>query len=160
MNLNAIIDEVCVKYQVSKNDIFSHRRGKDSVLARKILYKVLSLDGKSSTQIGNILHRDHSTVVVSLQQMDKEMLEYSTYLYLKHREDELISNLVDKETVLKIIMDKIKKLYNRGLKENEIAKELDLTPKRVDIMIKIIKDSCDTKLVPDYKNGTYRTIYL
>lgn len=99
MKLNEMIEEVCVKFGTSRGEIFSQRRNKGSVTARKIIYKVLTLDGNSTTKVGQIMSRDHSSVVVGIHFIDenKDLSEYATYLYLKYREEEKVSPDIDAE---------------------------------------------------------------
>lgn len=160
MNFNKLVEEVCVKCRVSKKDIFSLRRDKSTVLARNIIYKVLTLDGYSLNQIGAKIGRDHTTVLWGMRNLTEKDIEYATYLYLKYRETEKINKSANEKIVIKIIMDEVKKLYNSGLKENEIAEEVGISEKRTIKFINLIKSTCTTKQVPDYKKNTYRTIYL
>lgn len=162
MKLNEVIEETCVKFRTSKNEIFSQRRNKGAVSARKVIYKILTLDGKSTTRIGQIMGRDHSSVVVGIQSVDenKELSEFATYLYLKYREDEEVSQEIDEEAAKRLITNCVKKYYNKGLTEKEISEELDLKEDTVDIIIKTIKRTCPIKKVPCYDKGTYRYIYL
>jgi DNA-binding CsgD family transcriptional regulator len=162
MKLDEVIEEACVKFRTSRNDIFSQRRNKGAVSARKVIYKILTLDGKSTTRIGQIMHRDHSSIVVGIKSLDenKELSEFATYLYLKYREDEEVSQEIDEEAAKRLITNCVKKYYNKGLTEKEISEELDLKEDTVDIIIKTIKRTCPIKKVPCYDKGTYRTIYL
>jgi transposase len=162
MKLNEMIEEVCVKFGTSRGEIFSQRRNKGSVTARKIIYKVLTLDGNSTTKVGQIMSRDHSSVVVGIHSIDenKDLSEYATYLYLKYREEEKVSPDIDAEITKKIIINYVKKYHNKGLSVKQISEELDLKEDTVELLLNIIKHDCTSKVVPCYDKGTYRTIYL
>lgn len=162
MNINKLADEIASKYGICAAYIFTKSRRKEAIKARKILYKVLLLSGKSTTQVGMMLNRDHSTVAIMAKTVDKddELREYATYLYLKYRDTPEISKRVDIDTAKKVIFNKIKEYYNSGKSLTEISLKIDLSEKIVSGIIMQIKKECTERKVPDYKNGTYRTIYL
>lgn len=162
MNINKLADEIASKYGICAAYIFTKSRRKEAITARKILYKVLLLSGKSTTQVGMILNRDHSTVAIMAKTVDKddELREYATYLYLKYRDTPEINKRVDVDTAKKVIFNKIKEYYNSGKSLTEISLKIDLSEKIVSGIIMQIKKECTERKVPDYKNGTYRTIYL
>lgn len=162
MNINNIAEEIASKYGICTNCIFSKSRKKEAIKARKILYKVLLLSGKSTTQVGMLLNRDHSTVAVLSKSVDKdeELKEYATYLYLKYRDTDEISSRVDLNTAKKIIFSKVKEYYNNGRTLSEISQKIGLSQKIISGIIMQIKKECTERKVPDYKNSTYRTIYL
>lgn len=162
MNINNIAEEIASKYGICTNCIFTKSRRKEAITARKILYKVLLLSGKSTTQVGMILNRDHSTVATMAKTVDKddELREYATYLYLKYRDTPEINKRVDVDTAKKVIFNKIKEYFNSGKSLTEISLKIDLSEKIVSGIIMQIKKECTGRKVPDYKNSTYRTIYL
>lgn len=142
MNINKLADEIASKYGICAAYIFTKSRRKEAILtARKILYKVLLLSGKSTTQVGMILNRDHSTVAVMAKTVDKddELREYATYLYLKYRDTPEISKRVDIDTAKKVIFNKIKEYYNSGKSLTEISSKIDLSEKIVSGIIMQIK---------------------
>ncbi len=162
MKLNELIEEVCVKFGTSRGEIFSQRRNKGSVTARKIIYKVLTLDGNSTTKVGRIMIRNHSSIVVGIHSIDenKDLSKYATYLYLKYREEEKVSPDIDAETAKKIMINYVRKYHNKGLSVEQISDELDLKQDTVKLLLNIIKHDYKEKKVPCYDKGTYRTIYL
>lgn len=162
MNINNIAEEIASKYGICTNCIFSKSRKKEAIKARKILYKVLLLSGKSTTQVGMLLNRDHSTVAVLSKSVDKdeELKEYATYLYLKYRDTDEISSRVDINTAKKIIFSKVKEYYNNGRTLSEISQKIGLSQKIISGIVMQMKKECIEHKVPDYKNSTYRTIYL
>ena len=63
------IDEICRMYGVERIHLFSRRRDKKVVEARKTAYWVLRNCGLSFPQIGKIMHKDHTTVLKVLRGM-------------------------------------------------------------------------------------------
>lgn len=162
MNIDKLIEEICMKYKVGTRNIFSQSRKKDTVTARKILYKVLLLYGKSSTQIGKIMNRDHSSIVVGAKDVDNkpELKQYATYLYLKYRDTEEISPRIDVKVAKKVIYDEVRYYLNEGLSPMEISLKIDLSQKIVESVVEKVQKDCLIRKVPNYKTGTYRNIYI
>ena len=162
MNTKEMIEEVCLQYKTGQASIFSQSRQKAAVTARKIIYKVLMLDGKSSTQIGNMMNRDHSTIVVGARSVDEDMglKKYATYLYLKYRNGKEVNSHIDVSLAKSVITDEIKHLLNEGLSKQDISIQLDLSEKMVSGFIDKIKKDCEVRQIPNYHTGTYKTIYI
>jgi len=65
--VNKIVEKVCQKYLVSKNDVFSKGRTRDIVRTRSILYNLLHEEYNISiSSIGRVFNQDHTTVINSL----------------------------------------------------------------------------------------------
>ena len=58
-----IIAQVCDEYSVTINNVMGSSRVHDFVFARQACYFALQKMGLSSTQIGRLMGRDHSTVL-------------------------------------------------------------------------------------------------
>ena len=66
--IDSVINKVCVKYEVSKVDLFAKNRTRDIVRARNIIHNILNEKYKMSlTEIGRIFGQDHTTVLNSIQ---------------------------------------------------------------------------------------------
>ena len=66
--IDSVINKVCVKYEVSKVDLFAKTRTRDIVRARNIIHNILNEKYKMSlTEIGRIFEQDHTTVLNSIQ---------------------------------------------------------------------------------------------
>ena len=73
-----ILDNVSEFYRVPVDRILSSSREKDVVFARQVACLLLrDMANLSLPQIGRFLGRDHSTVINSLEQIQKKMLQYS-----------------------------------------------------------------------------------
>ena len=152
MNMDTVIDEASKYFNIEKNILLSRDRTDRVTKARQILYKVLTMFGKTTTQIGKKLQRNHSSVVVGLGKVERneELFNKALYLYhLCYDKDDEIERRVQK----RLLFDRIKRLINEG-KEGEIEN----TKENNDIIFKIKHGA--QKKVPDYKHSTYRTIYL
>ena len=162
MNIDEMIEEVCLKYRVGQRNIFSNSRRKEATTARKVIYKVLMLYGKSTTQIGKFMNRDHSSIVVGIRSVDRdeELSKYATYIYLKYRDTEEISHRVDVRTAKKVIFDEVKYFLNDGLSPKSISMQLELPVRVVSSIATQIHQDCIQKKIPDYRTGTYRNIYI
>ena len=66
--IDSVVNKVCVKYEVSKVDLFAKIRTRDIVRARNIIHNILNEKYKMSlTEIGKIFGQDHTTVLNSIQ---------------------------------------------------------------------------------------------
>jgi chromosomal replication initiation ATPase DnaA len=66
--IDSIINKVCIKYEVSKKELFTKTRTTDIVRARNIIHNILSEKYKMSlSDIGRIFGQDHTTVLNSIQ---------------------------------------------------------------------------------------------
>ena len=66
--IDSIINKVCIKYEVSKKDLFTKTRTTDIVRARNIIHNILSEKYKMSlSDIGRIFGQDHTTVLHSIE---------------------------------------------------------------------------------------------
>jgi len=66
--IDSIINRVCIRYEVSKKELFTKTRTTDIVRSRNIIHNILSEKYKMSlTEIGKIFGQDHTTVLNSIQ---------------------------------------------------------------------------------------------
>lgn len=63
----ADIGEIAYKYGYTAEDVLGKSRYKRLVMVRRECVGMLRAKGYSTTEIGRIMNRDHSTIVVSLQ---------------------------------------------------------------------------------------------
>lgn len=152
MNMDTVINEASKYFNIKRDVLVSRDRTDKVAKARQILYKVLTMFGKTSTQIGEKLQRDHSSVIVGLGKVERNEELFNKALYLYHfcydKDDE-----IERRVQKRLLFDRIKRLINEG-KEGEIEN----TKENNDIIFKIKHGA--QKKVPDYKHSTYRTIYL
>jgi chromosomal replication initiation ATPase DnaA len=66
--IDSVINKVCIKYEVSKKDLFTKTRTTDIVRARNVIHNILNEKYKMSlSDIGRIFGQDHTTVLNSIQ---------------------------------------------------------------------------------------------
>ena len=71
---HVIIDAVVARFGVSRWQLLSPVRTAHLSEARKVLYWLLrKLTDNSTTEIGILLHRDHSTVIFGAQSVEARM---------------------------------------------------------------------------------------
>jgi exosome complex RNA-binding protein Rrp4 len=130
-------------------------------MAKKVFWKVLQLNGKSTSQIGMIANKDHSSIVVGLNNLQKfpEDYEFAVKLYMELRDSDDLNQTVDCKSYVKIVKNEIKKCINEGKTVKEIAEELGLSEGYIAKAVNQIKAGVYKK-IPDYKHGTYKIIYL
>jgi len=73
VEIESVINKVCIKYEVSKKELFTKTRTRDIVRARNIIHNILNERYKMSlTDIGKIFGQDHTTVLNSIQMKQKK----------------------------------------------------------------------------------------
>lgn len=88
ISVEKIISEVSRSYNVSENDILSNRRTASLVLARKVaMYITREITDLSYKAIGNAFGKDHTSVLYSVQSIEK-------FLQDKPYEKELIEDII------------------------------------------------------------------
>ncbi len=74
VTVDKIFAAVCKKYNIKREDIVSNKRTKDIANARHItVYIIRSVTDMSLPNIGKIIARDHSTVMASLDTVERRM---------------------------------------------------------------------------------------
>jgi hypothetical protein len=151
--MDTVIDEVAKEFNIPVNILTSRCRTNEVARARFALYKVLTMAGYTTTQIGAKIGRDHSSVVVGLQRIDNDEELWKRALKVYQMCYDIGEYEFESRIKHRLLFDKIKRQLNEG-KEKEIKKNEETE----DIIFKIKHGA--QKKVPNYKNGTYRTIYL
>ena len=73
IEIDSVINKVCIKYEVSKKELFTKTRTRDIVRARNIIHNILNEKYKMSlSDIGRIFGQDHTTVLNSIQMKQKK----------------------------------------------------------------------------------------
>jgi chromosomal replication initiation ATPase DnaA len=68
IEIDSVINKVCIKYEVSKKELFTKTRTTDIVRSRNIIHNILNEKYKMSlSDIGRIFGQDHTTVLNSVQ---------------------------------------------------------------------------------------------
>jgi chromosomal replication initiation ATPase DnaA len=68
-----VIDQICAEYGVSVAEVLGNSRIHDYVYARQACFFALQKVGLSSTQIGRLMNRDHSTVLYGIRTHKERM---------------------------------------------------------------------------------------
>ena len=93
--VSKLVDKVCERYTVSKNDVFSKGRTRDVVRTRSILYNLLHEEyNVSISSIGRVFGQDHTTVLHSLNNKQNKSRywgsEYSIWKEYENLKTELL----------------------------------------------------------------------
>ena len=161
-----LIKFVCFKMDADWREVASRRCRRQNInKARFVLYRVFRLFNLSYPQIGKILNKDHSSVLhgekrcIENAELNQKALEF--FSIFKQKRNEIIRNET-LSTIAKNIIEreKFKDLYNKGFSLLDISKKLNLDKERTSNIFNHLNSRCKKKLVPDYKNNSYRYIFF
>jgi SOS response regulatory protein OraA/RecX len=111
-DLDRLLSYICDYFQVHLDDLKGNSRMKKFATARKYCWKLLKQKGVTKKEIGKIFNRDHSTVVVALQDIDFAIDHYQ-------------ENFIEWCKILKLNPEVIENNKTEALeKENRQLKEL------------------------------------
>lgn len=69
-----VLQEVCDEYDVTPVEIISTSHSKRVVVPRhKLYWRLVKECGLSNSEVGRLLHRDHSTIIVGIRQHQRRM---------------------------------------------------------------------------------------
>lgn len=159
-----LIQDVCFKLGIDWHEIQYSKKYKYSE-AKFILYRVFKLLDLSYPQIANIFDKNHTTILygekkcIENAELNQKALEF--FSIFKQKRNEIIRNET-LSTIAKNIIEreKFKDLYNKGFSLLDISKKLNLDKERTSNIFNHLNSRCKKKLVPDYKNNSYRYIFL
>lgn len=151
MKIQEMINEVARHYNIRPDIVFSGRRDRKTVCAKKVIYYVLRLLGFSLTRIGYYANKDHQTVLHAVQTIPSGLKKYAQEIYDKYAE-----KIVEDKTIKKVILDEtdqIIDLLNKNYSAEEIASALGMPKKKVKEKIDwLINNKCFKK-IPNYRTG-------
>ena len=110
--MDTVINEVAKDFCVSRELLLSKDRSDKVAKARMVLYKVLYMTNKTVNQIGEKLNRNHTSVSVGINKVDKDeelwqkALDIYTGLY-----DESVRAEDEKRIKRKLLYYELKKAY-------------------------------------------------
>ena len=91
--IDSVINKVCIKYEVSKKELFTKTRTKDIVRSRNIIHNILNEKYNISlSDIGRIFEQDHTTVLNSIQMKQHRKKFWSDEQTIWQEFDELIKS--------------------------------------------------------------------
>lgn len=161
----ALIEKIAKDFGVCLND-FEKRNFKNIADAKRVAYYVLRLIGLSTTQIGYVMDKDHSSVINGLNTIkyhdgltDKAN---SYYVWFKENYPNSIKqNTYGLRSTCIEIREKIKKCLNEGITDpSEIAFKTHCRKIVIKEHLKYILENSPKKKIPNYKNGTFKEIYV
>lgn len=143
--------EICKYFNCGYNEIFSRRRQKNLVNAKKVIYWILRREGLTYNQIARLVNKDHETVIVGIRSLPDEYKKYALSMFSKYKKYGLRESKELEQQTFNDRMNKITELLNKGLTEQEVADRLgeSLTSVSTDISLHIGK-----KKIPDYSYGS------
>lgn len=152
-----MVDEICKHFGCTFNDIFSRRRQKNVVYAKKVIYWILRREGLTYNQIARLVNKDHETVLVGIRTLPTDYKTYALSIFSKYKKWGLkISKEYEEKTFFEL-MGNVVDLMNKGFTVKQIAKELNYS---VEYIIDKISLHTDQKKVPDYQQGSYKIEYF
>lgn len=80
-----MIQEICLQYNVDFDVVMGASREQNATWARQAAYHALHLVGLSSSQIGRLLGRDHSTVLHGIKCHKERQARGENLYYMKKR---------------------------------------------------------------------------
>ena len=152
-----MIMEVCEKFGCEFIDIFTSRRGRNVTNAKKVIYWLLRKEGLSYWNIGKMLEKDHTCILVGIRTLPEEYKSYAQAIYNKYRKQESLEQTKLEEQALEEKLVKITDFLNKGLTIKDIAKELGST---YDEVAKIYSLYVLEKKIPDYSTGYQKIEYF
>lgn len=142
-----MISEICKYFGVQFQEIFTRRRYKKLVYAKKVIYWILRREGLTYNQIARLVQKDHETIIVGVRSLPETYKEYALSLFKKYKKYGLREKKYKEEDIFIERMNNIAEYLNKGYTEEQIAKILGYSCQDVldDISLYIEK-----KKVPDY----------
>lgn len=154
-----MIEEVCQHFGCNYIDVFSRRRQKNLVYAKKVVYWILRKEGLTFNQIGRMLEKDHETIIIGIRTLPEQYKSYAQKIMNKYKKWGLREQKIQDEEVFTSKMVRIADYLNKGLSEQQIADEIGESYNKVvgDISLYI-----DKKKVPDYnpKSDGFKIIHI
>lgn len=161
-----LIKFVCIKMNADWREVASRRGRRQNInKVRFVLYRVFRLFNLSYPQIGMILNKNHTTIIhgenMCLKDPELNQKAFEYFNIFKQKKDKLIiGKTVSEISKFMIDKDKFKILYNKGFSLIDIAYKLNLDKEKTAKIFNYLNSRCKKKLVPDYKNNSYRYIFL
>ena len=154
-----MVEEICQHFGCNFNEVFSRRRQRNLVYAKKVIYWILRKEGLTYNQIARLVQKDHETVLVGIRTLPDEYKGYAQKIMNKYKKWGLREQKIQDEEVFTAKMVRIADYLNKGLSEQQIADEIGESYSKVvgDISLYI-----DKKKVPDYnpKSDGFKIIHI
>lgn len=154
-----MVEEICQHFSCNFNEVFSRRRQKNLVYAKKVIYWILRKERLTFNQIARMLEKDHETIIKGIRTLPDQYRSYAQAILNKYKKWGIREQKIQDDEVFTSRMNKIADFLNKGLSEQQIADRLGDSCNKVasDISLYINK-----KKVPDYnpKSVGYKIIHI
>lgn len=160
-----LIEKIAKDFGVCLND-FEKRNFKNIADAKRVAYYTLRLTGLSTTQIGWVMGKDHSSVVNGLNTIkyhDDLIDKANSYFFWfkANYPDSIKKDNYGIRNTFEEIRVQIKKCLNEGITSpDDIAFKTHHKKVVIEEHLKYVLENSPKRKIPDYKNGTVREIYV
>ena len=152
-----MIAEICEYFNVYPRDIFTGRRIKKIVNAKKVIYWILRKEKLTYNQIAKIVKKDHETVISGIKTIPVEYKPYAQKIYNRYKK-------IVTDEQLKQELEKIKQHHTKivdMLNDNKSIKDISETlEESEDFVKKQISKNIELRKIPNYQTGTYTEKYF
>lgn len=161
----SLIEKIADDFGIVLND-FEKRRFQKVADAKRVAYYTLRLIGLSTTQIGYVMDKDHSSVLNGLKTIDNSKdLKAKADAYFVWFKEKYPDSIKDDKLGLRNtyveIREQIKKCLNDGITSpSEIAFKTHHKKAIIEEQLNYIYENSPKKKIPNYKNGTIKEIYV
>lgn len=161
----ALIKKIADDFGISLDD-FEKRRFKKIADAKRVAFYTLRLNGLSTTQIGNVMGKDHSSVVNGLNTINyyDDLIDKANSYFVWFKEnypDSLKKDNYGMRNTFEEIRVQIKKCLNEGITDpDEIAFKTHHKKVFIKEQLKYVLKNSQKRKIPNYKNGTVKKIYV
>ena len=161
----ALIKKIADDFGISLDD-FEKRRFKKIADAKRVAFYTLRLTGLSTTQIGVVMGKDHSSVVNGLNTINyyDDLIDKANHYFAWFKANYPDSLKKDKcviRNTLAEMQEQIKKCLNEGMTNpDEIAFKTHHKKVVIKEQLKYVLENSPKRKIPNYKDGTVKEIYL
>ena len=152
-----MIKEICEYFGVQFQEIFTRRRYKKLVYAKKVIYWILRREGLTFNQIANIVKKDHETVIMGVRTLPDEYKPYALSICSKYKKWGLKDALEQENEQKRQKRIKIVNLLNEGKSVSDISTMIKESIGYVNEQISLF---LEPRKVPNYKSGEYFIKYF
>ena len=152
-----MINEICEYFGVQFQEIFTRRRYKNLVCAKKVIYWILRREGLTYNQIANIVQKDHETVMMGVRTLPDEFKNYALRICSKYKKWGLMDALEKEKEQKKQKRIKIVNFLNEGKSVSDISVLINESIGYVNEQVSLYLEA---RKVPNYKSGGYFVKYF
>lgn len=160
-----LLTKIAKDFGYSLSD-FEKRRFRQIADAKRVAYYTLRICGLSTTQIGYVMDKDHSSVLNGLNKIKyyDGLIDKANEYFLWFKEnypDSVKPDRLGLRNTYAEIREQIKKCLNDGIiNPSEIAFKTHHKKIIIEEQLDWILKNNEKKKIPNYKNGTFKEIYV